>query len=171
MQVLKRKTYYIGIDGGKHCGFAVWNKHDKKFEVLKTFLFWDCIMALGSHLKKYLGEKCEVIIIIEDVTQISATFAKHKQGITNQSELDKISQHVGYVKRDTQLIMEYCERNKLKMYKVVPSKKTNTKTTQEEFNYLTGWKGTRVSEHARDAGMLIISKIYNGYYKQGLLNH
>ena len=171
MNVVRKKTYYIGIDGGKHCGFAVWNKQTRKFEALKTFLFWDCIMALGLYLKKYLAEKSEVIIIIEDVTQISATFSKHKEGITNQAELDKISQHVGNVKRDTQLIMEYCERNKLKMYKVVPSAKTYTKLTQEKFNYLSGWAGKAVSQHARDAGMLIISKIYNGYYKQGLLNH
>ena len=158
--------YYIGIDAGVNTGFAIWNGNEKKFEVLETYDFWDCILELGKCVKKYLYNGDELVIIIEDVTKNKNTFQRKN---TNALMMRKISQNVGSVKRDTDLIIQWFERNKLNVVRVRPTKKSNTKIKQKQFNELTGWSGSRVSQHARDAGMLIIDKLYGGNYKQQLI--
>jgi hypothetical protein len=158
--VNEQNTVYIGVDAGANCGMAVWSAKEGRFVHIDTHRFWDFIVALGAHCKKYLSEKSRVIIVIEDVVKNRPVFIRTKKdkfGIVRELteiEMAKIAQNVGENKRDCKLIVEWCERNRLKVIKIAPTKKSDTKINAEEFEAITGHKG-RTSSHARDAAMLI----------------
>ena len=150
---------FIGIDAGKHCGFAVWNKTTQQFHLIETYTFWQCMDKIWGYYQIYIKNKSELIIVVEDVTGNKPTFnRKDKDGEElNENIMRKISQDVGKVKRDTQLISEWCEMKKLRVLKIVPKRNAQTKLDAIVFKNITGWDG-RTSEHARDAAMLVFGK-------------
>jgi hypothetical protein len=155
---------YIGIDAGTHTGFAVWNGTHQKFELVKTYDFWDCILNLGHIVKRILTDHDEVIIVIEDVTQNKSaysalkTYSKTEGGHKNKllAALEH-AKRVGTVWDKTKLITEWCQRNKLKMLLIKPTNKTMTKIKSEEFKRITNYDG-QTSEHSRDACFLVFKR-------------
>jgi hypothetical protein len=151
---------YFGIDGGTNNGFAIWNATDAKFELIKTYLFWDFIVELGANVKKYLsGGKNELVVVIEDVNRNKPVFwRKGKDGKRlGELEMLKIAQNVGGVKMVTRMITEYCERNNLRIVLIPPTKKSATKINAEKFFKITGYD-KQTNEHGRDAAMLVFGR-------------
>jgi hypothetical protein len=152
---------YVGIDGGKNTGFAVWNKTRQRFETIMTLTFWECIEELES-LNDYCKEKKHTLtIIVEDVSANKTTFKRKSaekwaegKGIElNERIMNKISRNVGSVMRETDLLMEWIERHKIKLVKSRPTKKSLTKLNPEVFKDWTKWEG-ETNQHERDSAML-----------------
>lgn len=152
---------YVGIDGGKKTGFAVWNSTRTRFELITTFTFWECIEELQS-LKQYCDKgKHSLTVVVEDVSANKTTFKRKNvkkwaedKGIElNERITNKISRNVGSVQRETDLLIEWIERAGIKLIKSRPSKKSMTKLKSETFQNITKLDiGT--NSHERDAAML-----------------
>ncbi len=147
------KEHYIGIDCGKYTGYAVWNVRMQKFDELLTTDFWGCIAKLQSLVGK------SVTVVIENPNLIPNTFKRQRlqdgRWITVRGRRhDHISQSVGMNKRDSQLIIEFCQRNLLDYIESKPAA-GKSKWSQQYFNTVTGYKGKPVSQHARDAGAIV----------------
>ena len=145
---------YIGIDAGQHTGVAVWD--GKQFLSIVTTDFWGAVSVIEQNP--------EATIYIEDPSQnrpvfgllglYSKTVGSHVQKL---SALAKVAQNVGGVKRESELLIEYCKQKKIKFVAVKPTKNSMTKLTAEKFRQITGYTA-RTSEHGRDAAMMIYDR-------------
>jgi hypothetical protein len=160
---IKKTRLYIGIDVGVNTGFAVYNPCNKSFLELSTYNFWDTIEKLDYYIQQVayqLENKCELIVILEDVTGNRPTFDHDITGNTDRARKarEKISQNVGQNKRDYILIREYLLRKKIAVNSVTPNINSFTKLTAESFNNITKYKG-KTTSHSRDAGMLCYGRM------------
>lgn len=142
---------YIGIDGGKQTGVAIWGGEPKQL-LVRTVTFWGCVDLVRAVLDfkeiPNLGLKVVgLTIVIEDVTKNKPTFRRRGQ---REGVIDRMAQNVGSVKRETELLIERFEQWGLTVKRVPPSKKLSAAT----FKRWTGYTG-RTSQHARDAAMLV----------------
>lgn len=150
---------YIGIDPGVTTGFAAWDGKLRKFIVIKSFSFWDCILEVQYYKDNFIfgcgRDSIEISgkqvkqIVIEDPNFNRPTFVRANS--VNDHTFNKISQNVGSNKRDAQLLIEYCT---LKQLPVTPIRPTMRKQTAKEFKTLTKYDGT-TNQHGRDAAMLV----------------
>lgn len=158
---MARKTPYenkiiIGIDGGNRNGFAVWNGCE--FLDIKTLSFWSVI----EELAKYCDEYEWVTVYIENPSAHRPVFkAMQVYNSTNGNHtvkigaVAKVSQDVGRVKRETELIADYCKKkDDLYLKLVTPGKNTLSKIDAKRFQTFTKYEG-RTSQHGRDAAMLV----------------
>lgn len=143
--------YYIGIDGGTNTGFAVWDKKERRFEVIKTLDFW----RVYEYINKYYPAE-HTQIVIEDPSQNKPVFVRRYDPKSVRESL-KIAQDVGGVKRETEKMIEGLERKEYKVQRVRPMKGSMTKLTADYFRRITKYEGS-TSEHARDAAMLVFGK-------------
>lgn len=150
-------SIFIGIDGGKDTGFAVWNKSTKSLVEVKTLDFWKAINEVDNYLKLYPT----LVLIIEDVSQHSAvfkamgTYRSTPGGINNKiGAVAKHGQNIGRVKRETELFIRYFELKKVDVRKIKPGKHTGSKIKKDLFKKITGFDKV-TSQHGRDAAMLI----------------
>ena len=139
----------VGIDAGVNTGIAVWDKPTQKFNDIFTTDFWGAITYLDSAIYPFE-------VVIEDPRGNKPVFMK--RGVKGRGYL-KIAQNVGSVKRDTQLIYEWCINHKISVTCVVPgkSKWRKGKITSAEFKRITGYEKS-TSQHGRDGGMLVFGK-------------
>lgn len=145
IEAAKVAEVIIGIDPGKHTGFAVWSRKMQSLN-LGMFDFWGLIKTL--ELMNNLYQR-KMFVRIEDPNQNPAMhWNQHKAGSINNAA--NIAQKVGMNKRDAQLIMEFLEKNGIPFEAVKPTK---TKLKADEFKKITGYQG-KTNEHNRDAGML-----------------
>lgn len=135
-------TTYIGIDPGKHTGVAVWDRQGRYFTDVITLDFFGALNFLKHYNPTYTQ------IVIEDATQNKPTFRRKGQRV---GVADRMAQNVGSVKRDTQLLIEWCERHGFTVRKVKPDQ---SKLNAAAFKRTTKYIG-RTSQHARDAAMLV----------------
>lgn len=157
------KKIFIGIDAGKVCGVSVWSKSEKKFLSIESCSFWDCIESLDRARKFYIPiNEYDLTVVIEDVTQNSpvffamTTYKKTAGGHDNKIRaVGEQAKRVGTVWDKTELIIEWCERNKVKIIRKRPSGKSGTKMKADTFRNFTKWQGA-TNEHGRDSAMLII---------------
>lgn len=155
---------YIGIDAGQKNGFAIWNSGARQFESIETLSFWDCIEKLTEIKSRCDRTRQELTVVIEDVTQnpvvflVASTYQKtagnHSQKLGAVAEQ---SRRVGTVWDKTVLIIEWCERYKVKIIRLRPSKKSMTKMKADTFNNMTKWK-EKTNEHERDAALLVFGR-------------
>ena len=136
----------IGVDPPK--GLAVWDTELRKFTDIRTVDFW---FATEIIHKSFLFHLSNMAVVIEAPQVNKPTFYRPGQ---NARAMSRISQNVGSNKRDSVLIIEYCQRMGIKCIPVPPRRSNSTKNDPELFKRLTGWPG-RTSEHGRDAGMLV----------------
>lgn len=156
---------FVGIDAGKNTGFSVWNSTRKRFEIITTFTFWECIDELES-LNDYCNKKeHKLTVVIEDVSANKTTFKREKvkkwakdKGVESNESVEriinKVSRNVGSVMRETDLLIEWIERKKIKLVKSRPTKQSMTKLNPEVFKDWTKWEG-KTNSHERDASLLV----------------
>ena len=135
--MMKNYKYYIGIDSGKNTGFAIWNKAEKRLEIVETIL-------IHQAMDKVQGfDKNEVLVRVEDARQ-------RKWFGSNASAKQ---QGAGSIKRDA-VIWEDFLKDKGYDFEMVAPKNNKTKLSSEQFAKMTKWD-KRTSEHGRDAAMLV----------------
>lgn len=137
--------YCIGIDTGKHTGFAVWDTEKRQLDFVDTIPIHEALLHVRS-----MSWKGNVEVYFEDARQRKWYGTK-----TAKEDRNKL-QGAGSVKRDSTIWEDALKDWGIPFHAVAP-KHNVTKMTPEFFRALTGWKG-RTSEHARDAAMLVFGR-------------
>jgi len=138
----------VGIDPGVNTGIAVGSSQG--LSLLATTNFWGAVDTISMlHVKHGIG----LSVYIEDPSQNKPVFNRGKVGRVAEN----IAQKVGSNKREGRLLIEYCQRNGIRVFAVRPTKGTMTKLKSPYFKKLTGYT-VRCSQHARDAAMLIFKR-------------
>lgn len=142
--------YYIGIDGGSHTGLAIWDGIHKEFVDIETSTFWEALERIRNFFPN------NTLIVIEDPNQIKPTFPRN--GALSPGKRDRISQNVGSVKRETELLAQGLERLGYNVRRVRPGPRAITyrkgKPDARTFKRITKYPG-RTSQHGRDAALLV----------------
>lgn len=134
----------VGIDTGKHTGFAVWNTEKRKLDFVDTIPIHEALLRIWSQ------RHANVEVYFEDARQ-----RKWYGTSTAEEDRNKL-QGAGSVKRDSTIWEDALKDWGIPFHAVAP-KHNVTKMTPEFFRALTGWKG-RTSEHSRDAAMLVFGR-------------
>ena len=128
--------YCIGIDTGVHTGVAVWNREERRFEILAEMKIHKAMFIVSEYVKA-AGDK--VLVRVEDARK------RNKFGERSEFKL----QGAGSVKRDSTIWED------LKIdYNMVAPQHNHTKLSSDAFAKLTGYR-ERTNEHNRDAAMLV----------------
>lgn len=131
---------HIGIDPGTNTGFAIYDRHDKKFLCVTTITIHEAMFRIVE-LKKEFPEN--IYVRFED-----ARLRKWLQNKTTEQ-----LQGAGSIKRDCTIWQDFLNDFKIPFACVAPHRGM-TKWTPEHFYKVTGWVG-RTSNHARDAAVLV----------------
>jgi len=145
----KLNKLIIGIDPGVKTGYAVWNKSQKKFELVKTYKIHEAMKEIELMYDNINNHLFYTItrIVVED----ARLWTYHKK--TSSAKL----QGAGSIKRDCKIWEDFLnDIFKNSGVEIIFKKPNNhiTKLTKEQFYKLTGFSG-KTSEHARDAAMLV----------------
>lgn len=143
----KEPRYLIGIDAGVHTGLAVRETRIlRQWLVIRTGAFWDVYHDITQNYPPHL-----TTIYVENPALNKSTFDHNEK---NHAKREKISRNVGANAREATLLIEELRRLGYEVIEVKPTKK---KVDAKEFKAFTGF-AKRTSEHARDAGMLIVGR-------------
>lgn len=138
----------LGIDPGTKTGFALYDAdaNGGAGELLRVDAldFWEAVALLEA----VAGDTAAVVV--EDARRIGLYARRGERG----ARRDRIARSVGMIDRDVQLWLDLCERLRLPVATVEPTRK---KWDAETFRRITGWEG-RTNEHARDAGRLVFGR-------------
>lgn len=137
----------IGIDTGRHTGFAVWD--GSRFLELDTKTISSALLEVRRYAANFGREN--ITVYIED-----ARLRKWIPQEAGRSDYRGKLMGAGSVKRDATIWEDYCKEDEIRLVKV-PPKYNTTKLAPQVFAWITGYKG-RTSEHARDAAMLVFGK-------------
>lgn len=142
--------FYIGIDPGNQNGFAVWSCREKQLKRLKTFSVMQIITELENYKKEFGDTFC---VILE------ATYLNRAVWIptNNRKNFSKIARNVGMNQQTAKFIRDFCKDRNIELIESKPGKKSHTKLDSQQFERITGYRG-RISQHARDAAMLIFGR-------------
>ena len=107
-----KKRLAIGIDPPR--GLAAWNVDTKKFERLMPVTFWDIIETFELIQGHY-----DFYVVCEAPQKNPPVWLgqtrKGKRALKNNATLMKAAQNVGQNKQSAMLIIEWCERHKIKV--------------------------------------------------------
>ena len=134
----------VGIDTGRHTGFAVWDTEKRQLDFVDTIPIHEALLRIWSQ------RHANVEVYFEDARQ-----RKWYGTRTAKEDRNKL-QGAGSVKRDSTIWEDALKDWGIPFHAVAP-KHNVTKMTAEFFRTLTGWKG-RTSEHSRDAAMLVFGR-------------
>lgn len=134
----------VGIDTGRHTGFAVWDTEKRQLDFVDTIPIHEALLRIWSQ------RHANVEVYFEDARQ-----RKWYGSRTAKEDRNKL-QGAGSVKRDSTIWEDALKDWGIPFHAVAP-KHNVTKMTPEFFRALTGWKG-RTSEHSRDAAMLVFGR-------------
>ena len=134
----------VGIDTGRHTGFAVWDTEKRQLDFVDTIPIHEALLRIWSQ------RHANVEVYFEDARQ-----RKWYGTRTAKEDRNKL-QGAGSVKRDSTIWEDALKDWGIPFHAVAPKHNT-TKMTPEFFRSLTGWKG-RTSEHSRDAAMLVFGR-------------
>ena len=134
----------VGIDTGRHTGFAVWDTEKRQLDFVDTIPIHEALLRIWSQ------RHANVEVYFEDARQ-----RKWYGTRTAKEDRNKL-QGAGSVKRDSTIWEDALTDWGIPFHAVAPKHNT-TKMTPEFFRALTGWKG-RTSEHSRDAAMLVFGR-------------
>ena len=134
----------VGIDTGRHTGFAVWDTEKRQLDFVDTIPIHEALLRIWSQ------RHANVEVYFEDARQRKWYGTK-----TAKEDRNKL-QGAGSVKRDSTIWEDALKDWGIPFHAVAPKHNT-TKMTPEFFRSLTGWKG-RTSEHSRDAAMLVFGR-------------
>ena len=134
----------VGIDTGRHTGFAVWDTEKRQLDFVDTIPIHEALLRIWSQ------RHANVEVYFEDARQ-----RKWYGTRTAKEDRNKL-QGAGSVKRDSTIWEDALKDWGIPFHAVAPKHNT-TKMTPEYFLTVTGWKG-RTSEHSRDAAMLVFGR-------------
>lgn len=134
----------VGIDTGRHTGFAVWDTEKRHLDFVDTIPIHEAMLRIWSQ------RHANVEVYFEDARQ-----RKWYGTRTAKEDRNKL-QGAGSVKRDSTIWEDALKDWGIPFHAVAPKHNT-TKMTPEYFRTVTGWKG-RTSEHSRDAAMLVFGR-------------
>ena len=134
----------VGIDTGRHTGFAVWDTEKRQLDFVDTIPIHEALLRIWSQ------RHANVEVYFEDARQ-----RKWYGTRTAKEDRNKL-QGAGSVKRDSTIWEDALKDWGIPFHAVAP-KHNVTKMTSEFFRTVTGWKG-RTSEHSRDAAMLVFGR-------------
>ena len=148
----------IGIDPGKHTGYAEYHLND--FLRLDTIDFWTAILRIDGH--KNVGNNIHVYVeqpalnraVWTAKSKITEAIRKQKNFTQSVDIGLKIAKNIGQNIEHAELIIAFCKLIGVPVTGCKPNERSLTKTTKEEFLKFTGYTG-HTSEHSRDAGMLV----------------
>ena len=130
----------IGIDPGKHTGFAAWCDETRKLASCKALL---------------IHEAMDEVLQLHRAGQLhSVTFEDARLRSWFASKGTEALQGAGSIKRDCTIWADFLGAHGI-AYRAVKPQAGGTKWTAEQFQRLTGWTG-RTNEHARDAALLVV---------------
>jgi hypothetical protein len=145
---MQKPQIYIGIDPGQRNGFAVWDSLEQEFKRIKTFKFHQVLKELYFYHQNF---NCEVVL--------EATYLNKPVWHTsaNKGKAARMARNVGMNQQTARLIADYCKEEGIPLIESKPGRNSHTKLTQEAFELITGCK-IKVSQHARDASLLVFKK-------------
>lgn len=137
----------IGIDPGKHTGFAAWCDTQRRLIDCKALMIHE---AMAEVLRLH-GEQQLHSVTFEDA-RLRTWFggADARQAKSGAG----VREGVGSVKRDCTIWADFLGAHGI-AYRTVKPAAGGTKWTAEQFQRVTGWQG-RTNEHARDAALLVV---------------
>lgn len=140
----------IGIDTGKHTGFAVWDADARRLTEVTCLPIHAALLRVRE-LSDRLGIKERgVEVLFED-----ARLRKYYGTRTAKEDRAKL-QGAGSVKRDCTIWEDALTDWGIPFRKVAP-KDNMTKLSAGAFRAITGWRG-RTNQHGRDAAMLVFGR-------------
>lgn len=137
---------FIGIDTGKHTGFAVWDSLERKFLSIETIPIHRAMERVKDFDLIAQSHNTEIHIFFED-----ARLRKWYSGDTNAK-----AQGAGSIKRDCTIWEDFLTDYGFKFTKVAPARGM-TKWSPDYFRKVTQWT-QKCSEHARDAALLVFNR-------------
>lgn len=137
---------YIGIDTGKHTGFAVWDSLERRFLSIETIPIHRAMERVKDFDLIAQSHGTEIHIFIED--------ARQRKFFTGN--VTAKAQGAGSVKRDATIWEDFLTDYGFKFTMVAPAKGC-TKWSPDYFSKVTQWTH-RCSEHARDAALLVFNR-------------
>ena len=140
---MTRPLFYIGIDPGTKTGLCVWDPQRKEIKIIMTTTILMAIKEVMFFVTQYHGR---IHVRFEDARKLKLPRQLQKHGI-------EASQGVGSVKRDCAIWQEFLVSTGTS-YEAVDPRTTRKKIKEDLFYKITNYKG-RVSQHARDAAMLV----------------
>lgn len=135
---------YIGIDPGKHTGFAVWHRDNRYLAEVSTMSITEAIDRVKM-MADILGKE-NIRLFIED--------ARKRKWFGNTGP--EVWKGAGSICRDCTIWEDFCREQGLEYRMMAPSAGC-TKLGASQFKELTKWQG-RTSNHARDAAMLVFGR-------------
>lgn len=141
---------YIGIDPGKHTGFAVWNGKEQAFVQVETLPIYRAITSVllwALAATPPDGGPMELTVVFEDARQ---------RTWYGKGDVSAKQQGAGSIKRDCAIWEELCLDRGIPYIAQAPVKGA-TKVSPAYFRQVSGWDG-RTSSHARDAAMLVVGR-------------
>ncbi|NUQ80822.1 MAG: hypothetical protein HUU10_04350 [Bacteroidetes bacterium] len=161
----------IGIDPGVRAGLAIVTMKDRTMTI-QVSTFFPILDLIKSH------DPEKTIVIIEDPNELSitrrATYQKKKYysqlaagrqnptGFMSNAEIDHISQSVGKNKREAQLYIEFCKRNKYQHLTYYPHHNKQKLAGLNEYceKLRLALNVKSIQQHGIDAGTMIAQR-YN----------
>lgn len=135
------KSYSIGIDPGKQTGLAVYDRFEKRLEIVARTTFWEAIEFIAQN---YPQSQVRRVVI-----ELPKSKAVWHNKATARGAIQRTSVNVGSVIREAELLVEYFKRAG---YEVI-TQHPKGKRTAHQVKKITGYQG-RTNEHTRDAIML-----------------
>lgn len=132
-------TVLIGIDPGKHTGFAVWDCPLRALMTVETLAIHEAM----ERVRQLHGAGMVREVTFEDARLRTWFGSKGREA----------AQGAGSIKRDCVIWEDYLTALRVP-FKALAPKSLKTKVSAEHFQRLTNWPG-RTSEHARDAAMQV----------------
>lgn len=139
-------SIFIGIDPGSTTGVGIWLSKPKVLGLYQFKCLYEAMQYLDNfcQTRKKAGESVHFIIEDARLVKGNAFFARKNSGSKDQG--------VGGVKSQSKEWERFCQFLGLS-YDLKPP--TNTKTTPEYFESLTGLKTLKTESHKRDAGLMV----------------
>lgn len=143
--------YYIGIDPGTKTGMTIYDREEKKIQLLTSGTLLEMQYILQAHPWNKIIKFGQVFVRMEDARL--RTWVPWQK---NESCERGRREGAGYVKAHCAIWEDFFKIWGIP-YELVAPKNNKTKVDADYFKKLTGWTG-KTNEHCRDAGMLVIGK-------------
>lgn len=132
-------THFIGIDAGKHTGYALYDSKAKTLVEVKSMLIHRAMQQI-LHLHQ---SGVKLYVRVEDARK------RKFFGDAGREQL----QGAGSVKRDCTIWEDFLSDHNIP-YEMVAPKNNRTKLNSARFKQYTNYSAT-TNEHSRDAAMLV----------------
>lgn len=136
---------WIGIDPGRHTGFAVWDGQARSFRDVATLPLHEALRRIHDVLNE---DPDEMTVVFED-----ARLRKWLPREMSASDYRGKLMGAGSVKKDCAIIEDFCKDYGI-AYEHPAPRKGLTKWDATAFARVSGYTG-RTSEHGRDAALLV----------------